>query len=124
MSFLAKEIKEIKDKLQKQQSTPNSEQEQQLKRELQEKMEKLDAKRTQLRVQLTFKQKSVENVLRVQMPTVLQQIAKKQGLSMIFWERALAYGPAIPDISKDVAQAIDALPAIEEGPAQGAVPKP
>lgn len=124
MSLLAKEIEEIRGKLQKQKDPPNPEQEQKLKQDLQEKTEKLEAQKTDLRVKVAFKQKSVQNVLKVQIPSALEEAAKKQGLSMIFWDGALAYGPTIPDVSKDVAQAIDALPALEKGPVQGSVPKP
>lgn len=123
MSVFAKEINEIRDKLQKQKEPSSPEQEQKLKQDLQEKTEKLEAQKTDLRVKVAFKQKSVQNVLKVQVPTVLEEVAKKQGLSMIFWDGALAYGPAVPDVSKDVAQALDALPAAEKGPVQGAAPK-
>lgn len=123
MSLLAKEIKEIRDKLQKQKPTSSPEEEQKLKQELQDKSEKLEAQKTELRVKVAFKQKSVQNVLKVQIPTVLEEVAKKQGLSMIFWDGALAYGPAVPDVSREVAQAIDALPAVEKGPVQESAPK-
>lgn len=124
LSVLAKEIQELRNKLKKESATLKPDQKQNLERDLQEKTEKLRADQTQVQVTLAFKEKSVKNVLKTQLPKALEEVAKKEGVSVIFWDGALAYATGMRDVSKEVAEALDAMPAPEKGPVQGPVPQP
>ena len=120
MSILAKDIQELRNKLKAGNLKPDEKQK--LEKDLQEKTERLRSEQTQLQMKIAFKQKSVQNVLQTQIPEVLEEVAKKQGLSVIFWDRSLAYASGIPDVSKQVAEVLDTKPAVEKGPVQGPVP--
>jgi Skp family chaperone for outer membrane proteins len=118
LSIVAKEIQEINDKLRKGRGTLKPEEEEALRTELKEKSEKLESGQNDVRVKAAFKQRSVQNVLKHQIPKALEEVAKKRELSIILWDSALAYGPQVPNVSKEVAEVLDAMPAVEKGPDQ------
>lgn len=123
LSIVAKEIQEINDKLRKGKGTLKPEEEETLRTELKEKSEKLESGQNEARVKAAFKQRSVQNVLKQQIPKALEEVAKKRGLSIILWDSAVAYGPQLPNVSKEVAELLDAMPAVEKGPDQAPPPQ-
>lgn len=113
---LSSDVKQLQDEIKSNKKTATPEDQKKLKRELQGKIEELQKARQDLSVKTAFKQKSIQNVLRSQIPIVLKNVAEKEGISAIFWKESLAYAPGIPDVSDKVAAALDAMPALEKGP--------
>ncbi|MDQ7783869.1 MAG: OmpH family outer membrane protein [Desulfomonilaceae bacterium] len=116
MSTMAAAAKMIQDRLEKEAGTLKPEEKTKLEEDLEVKRAEFENEEQDLRVKIGFKQKSVENVLKTQLPEAVDKIAKEKGITMVFWERSLAYSRGLPDISADVAQELDKMPAPEKGP--------
>jgi Skp family chaperone for outer membrane proteins len=116
LAALSSEIKGIEQKLKNEKGTLKPEEEKKLKDDISVKKEELESLQLDLRLKSSFKKKSVENVLRAQLPTALEHVAKKEGVSVIFLKESLAYVSGIPDLSEQVAAALDSMPTLEKGP--------
>lgn len=116
MATISSAAKIIQDKLEKEASNLKPDEKKKLEEDLQAKRVEYETEEQNLRVKISFKQKSVQNVLKVQVPEVVEKIAKQKGVNLVFWDQSLAYSKGVPDISADVAQELDKLPAPEKGP--------
>lgn len=116
MATISSAARIIQGKLEKEASKLKPDEKKKLEEDLQAKRVEYETEQQNLEVKIGFKQKSVQNVLKVQMPDVVDKIAKQKGISLVFWDQSLAYSKGIPDISAEVAQELDKLPAPEKGP--------
>ncbi len=116
MQTISVAAKMIKEKLEKDANKLKPEEKKKLEEDLQAKQREYESEEQNLRVKVSFKQKSVQNVLKNQVPEVVDKIAKQKGITMVFWEQSLAYTKGVPDISAEVAKELDKLPALEKGP--------
>jgi len=113
---LASEIKAMDEELKKGKDALKPDDEKKMREEMKDKKEELEGLQMDVRAKASFKKKSVENVLRTQLPTALETVARQEKVSLIFWKESLAYVSGIPDLSDKVAAALDAMPALEKGP--------
>jgi outer membrane protein len=116
LAIIQTQMKTIQGQLQKDAAKLKPEEKKKLTEELQAKVKQIETEQQNLRVKIGFKQKSVQNVLKTQLPDLVNKIGKQEGLTAIFWHGSLAYSAGIPDISAKVAKALDALPPLEQGP--------
>lgn len=116
MATISNAARLIQSKLEKEKDTLKPEEKKKLDEELQAKRSEYETEEQNLRVKISFKQKSVQNVLKVQVPQVVEKIANQKGFTLVLWDQAIAYSKGVPDISADIAKELDQLPAPEKGP--------
>jgi outer membrane protein len=109
---LANELGKLEQHLAKAQE--NAEEKEQVTAEIKKKREELQKEQETARVKVSFKQQSMQSVIRSQVQEVLAKIAKDNGYTMVISSEAIYYGKDVPDITDRVTQALDALPVPEQ----------
>ncbi len=115
-AIISAAAKMIQGRLEKEAGKLKPEEKKKLEEDLQAKRREFETEQQNLSVKIGFRQKSVQNVLKSQLPEVVNKIAKQKGITMVFWEGSLAYSKGVPDISAEVAKELDKMPAPERGP--------
>ena len=110
---LKQELVGIQGRLKNEQSKLKPEEKAKLEAELKTKEEAIGSEQDALRAKLAFRQKSLQNTVFTQLKDAISNVAKREGLGVVFQSEALAYAEAIPDISEKVAKELDSMPATE-----------
>lgn len=119
MAALTTEINKIEEDLKKGKDTLKPEEQKKLEADLNAKVEALKNEQQSVRVKLSFKQKSLQNVVRTQIAEILGKLAKEEGLTAVLLKDSFAYtGPDVVDVTEKVTKAFDAMPPLEKGPEQ------
>jgi Skp family chaperone for outer membrane proteins len=109
---LASEVGKLEQQLAKAQE--NAEEKEKIAAEIQKKREELRSEQETSRVKVSFKQQSMQSVIRSQVQEVVDKIAKDNGYTMVVSIEAIYYAKDVPDITDRVTQALDALPVPEQ----------
>lgn len=108
--------KMIQSRLEKEKDKLKPEEKKKLEEDLDAQRREYESEQQNLGVKIGFRQKSVQNVLKSQLPEAVNKIANQKGITMVFWDTALAYSKGVTDISAEVAKELDKMPAPEKGP--------
>jgi Skp family chaperone for outer membrane proteins len=84
-----------------------------LQNEMKDKSQELQQEQKNFETQVSFKQKSVQNVMIGQIRDIITKLAKEEGYSVVFHSQTLLYSDGITDLTAKVAKELDALPALE-----------
>jgi len=119
IAALSTEIKKLEEDLEKGKDTLKPEEKKKLEEDLNLKTEALKNEQQSIRIKLTFKQRSLQNVLRTQIAQILEKLAKEKGLAAVLVKDSIAYaGPEVADVTEQVTKEFDAMPPLEKGPEQ------
>ena len=108
------QIMQLQERWKDEKSPLKKEEKEKVENELRVKSEEIANEQQSLQAKLTFREKSIQNVFRTQIRSIVEKIAKEEGLTAVFSEQAMVFSGALPDLSEKVTNAFDAMPAIEK----------
>jgi Skp family chaperone for outer membrane proteins len=120
---VASDVKAVEGKLKEGEKTLKKDEKEKLQAELKSKQEKLKDERQAARVKLAFKQKAVENELRVRVQQAIDKAAEEAKLKGVISDAVLLYSKGIPDITGSVIKALDSGSSSTEKKAEPAKPQ-
>jgi Skp family chaperone for outer membrane proteins len=113
MGPLKDAVAKIHEQLKSGESTMKQEEKDKLQADLKEKVQEIENQQQTLRAKITFKQKSIQNALVGQIREVIKKVGEKEGLAGIFSSETLLYSEGIPDLTAQVLQELETMPALE-----------
>ncbi len=113
MGPLKEGVAKIHEQLKAGGKTLKKEEKDKLETALKEKVQEIENQQQTLRAKLTFKQKSIQNVLVGQIRDVIKKIGEKEGLSAIFSSETLLYSAGVPDLTAQAIKELETMPALE-----------
>jgi Skp family chaperone for outer membrane proteins len=110
MNSLVKDMTVAQDRLSKEKDSLSPQDKEKLENLLNEKKQELESEQQALRVKLAFKRDSLTKTISTLVDEIIADIAKKEGIAVVFRSDAVKYGPDIVDISEKVVKALDEAP--------------
>jgi Skp family chaperone for outer membrane proteins len=107
------EADKIEEKLRAEEDKLKKEDKEKLAKELEAKNQGIEQEQQTARAKVIFKQRSVQNVIGTQIRSILEKIAKEDGLTAILANSAVLYSGQIVDLTERVTKELDAMPAAE-----------
>jgi outer membrane protein len=114
ISGLRESITKLREQLKAEQDKLKADERAKLENQLKEKAEELQQEQNSVDAKLTFKQKSLQNVMIGQIRELMIKIAKEEGYGVIYNTQTLLYAEGLPDLTQKLTQALDAMPAAEK----------
>jgi Skp family chaperone for outer membrane proteins len=88
------------------------------------KQEEIAQEKHELSVKMSFKRKSLQNSVRIQVEQATRTVADKKGLNGVIAEAAVVYPGAMPDITADVIKELDGSSKADQAPEARKGPNP
>lgn len=108
VNMLTSELGKLEQELAKAQDKP--EEKEKLDVEIKKKRDELRSEQEATKVKMSFKQQSMQSVIKGQVNEVVEKIAKEEGYTMVMSSEAIYYSKDVPDITDRVTKALDTLP--------------
>lgn len=90
------------------------EEKEKLEADIKKKRDELRNEQEAAKVKVSFRQQSMQNVIKSQVYEMVEKIAKEEGYTMVISSEAMYYSKDIPDITSRVTRAVDALPSLPQ----------
>ncbi len=113
IASLKADVDKIEEKLRTEDDKLKKEDKDKLAKEMEEKNQSIEQEQQTARAKVIFKQRSVQNVIGTQIRSILEKIAKADGLTAILASHAVLYSGEIVDLTERVTKELDAMPATE-----------
>ncbi len=113
MASLKTEVDKIEEKLGVEESKLKKEEKEKLTKDLELKNQAIEQEQQSARAKVIFKQRSVQNVIGLQIRSILEKIAKEDGLTAVLAQQAVLYSADVVDLTDRVTKELDAMPAAE-----------
>gem|GEM_PF-6024423 len=112
VNTLTSELGKLEQQLAK--AADKAEEKEKLDAEIKKKREELRSEQESAKVKVSFRQQSMQNVIKSQVYDMVEKIAKEDGYTMVISSEAMYYSKDIPDITDRVTRAVDALPSLPQ----------
>jgi outer membrane protein len=112
VNTLTSELGKLEQQLAK--AADKAEEKEKLDAEIKKKREELRSEQESAKVKVSFRQQSMQNVIKSQVYDMVEKIAKEDGYTMVISSEAIYYSKDIPDITDRVTRAVDALPSLPQ----------
>jgi len=113
VAALKAEADKIEEKLGTEENKLKKEDKEKLAKELESKNQAMEQEQQSARAKVIFKQRSVQNVIGLQIRGILEKISKEDGLTAVLAHQAVLYSGQIEDLTERVTKELDAMPAPE-----------
>lgn len=110
VNTLTSELGRLEQQLTK--ATDKPEEKEKVEAEIRKKREELRTEQESAKVKVSFRQQSMQNIIKSQVYEMVEKIAKEEGFTMVISSEALYYSKDVPDITDKVTRAVDALPSL------------
>ena len=110
------QITKLQERLTDEKTPLKNEEREKLENDLKAKSEEIANEQQSLQAKLSFRERSIQNVFRTQIKSIVEKIAQEEGFVAVFSEQAMVFSGAMPDLAEKVTKAFDAMPPIEKQP--------
>ncbi len=113
LGTMRSQLMQLQERLRDEKSPLKKEEKEKVENDLKLKTEELSNEQQSLQAKLTFKERSVQNVFRTQVRSIVEKIAKEEGFAAVLSDQAMVFS-SLPDLAERVTKELDAMPAIEK----------
>ncbi len=113
VAILKAEADKIEEKLGAEENKLKKEDKEKLAKELESKNQSIEQEQQTARAKVMFTQRSVQNVIGLQIRAILEKISKEDGLTAVLAHQAVLYSADVADLTERVTKELDAMPAPE-----------